>query len=100
MRNIRSNNRYVASLLNPFGTTPIKPAFDYPLNTYFVETTLELPLTPTLSVGPYPIGNSGTYGFSAVVLPHSFSTPVNVNNQLGIYSASVAANTRLFTQFS
>jgi hypothetical protein len=34
----------VDSVLRPFGTTPIKPFYDYPLNTVLVEQTLEIPV--------------------------------------------------------
>jgi len=33
----RKVNSFVASVLKPFDTIPIKPYFDYPLNTSMIE---------------------------------------------------------------
>jgi len=52
------------SILRPFDTEPIKPYFDYPINTSLFETTYEMSLKTVLGDGSGVIP-SGTYGFVA-----------------------------------
>lgn len=64
-------NPYVYSVLKPFKTEPIKPYFDYPLNTSLVEQTLEFTVNATLgnNAGLIP---SGQYGAIVSIAPHAF----------------------------
>jgi hypothetical protein len=64
---------YVYSVLLPFKTPPVKPAYDYPMNTSIVETTYEFNLTATAGSATYPIP-SGGYGIAVSILPHAFNS--------------------------
>jgi len=53
-------NPYTKSILLPFTTFPIKPYYDYPINTSIFETTYEFPCSATYGTsGVIPTGTSG-----------------------------------------
>jgi len=63
---------YVRSILLPFKTKPIKPFYDYPLNTSIVETTLEYNFNLVPANGSGITGSSG-YGAAVAIFPHAFN---------------------------
>lgn len=73
----KKSGSFIASVLKPFSTEPMKLPYDYPLNTTIVEQTLEFNLYASLGNGTGVINNN-TYGIVFVVSPHSFNDFYNV----------------------
>lgn len=65
-------SNYTKSVLLPFLTKPIKPFYDYPLNTSVLETTLELNVNLVAANGTGVTGSSG-FGCAMAIMPHAFN---------------------------
>lgn len=64
-------SKFGMSVLRPFEYGPIKPYFDYALNTSIYEQTYEMDISMTAGNGNGILPN-GTYGTSIVILPHAY----------------------------